>query len=195
MNRMIITLIALSGICSISNAQYFGGGGIKKVGGSAVDLTVSNLTATGTVILPSPLYFGDIYTGNLTATNSLTLGSTTITNWSDIQSAPPTLQSVLNTGKTATNANVVIGSTNETLGKVAIVGEAGAYTNKPMLYMERTTSGTGNFISCTITGRVAGGIGLNGQLISSGNNSGTNYLTVMSWDATNKVFVVTETAQ
>jgi hypothetical protein len=114
-----------------------------------------------------------------------------------ISNATPSvsLQNVLNTGKTATNANMVIGSTNQTLGKVAIVGEAGAYTNTPLLYLERTATATGNLISGVVTGRVVGGIGLSGQLLTTGSNGGTNYLATLSWDATNKVYVITETAQ
>jgi hypothetical protein len=78
---------------------------------------------------------------------------------------------------------------------VAIVGEAGAFTNAPLLYLERTATATGNLISGVVTGRVIGGIGLNGQLISTGSAGGTNYMATTSWDATNKVFIVTETVQ
>jgi hypothetical protein len=43
-------------------------------------LTVSNLTVTGTGIWPSPLYFGDIYTGNLRATNTVTISGDDVTS-------------------------------------------------------------------------------------------------------------------
>jgi hypothetical protein len=156
--------------------QYSGGGGVTSAQ-LATKLSISNITPTvtsGTDTVPS----------NFAVQEAISNATPSVS-----------LQNVLNTGKTATNANMVIGSTNQTLGKVAIVGEAGAFTNTPLLYLERTAAATGNLISGVVTGRVIGGIGLNGQLISTGSANGTNYMAVTSWDATNKVFIVTETVQ
>lgn len=56
---------------------------LAKTGGltwSNGTLVVTNLSVTGTAVLPSPLYFGGIYTGNLYASNSIVLKGSTISN-------------------------------------------------------------------------------------------------------------------
>jgi hypothetical protein len=188
---------------SSTNGYYFG---IKKKctakgSGSTVTQWAGNGYNTHLdLALPSSV-LADFYVAKSAITPTVTSDTDTIPSNLAVQQAisnatpSVSLQNVLNTGKTATNANMVIGSTNQTLGKVAIVGEAGAFTNAPLLYLERTATATGNLISGVVTGRVIGGIGLNGQLISTGSAGGTNYMATTSWDATNKVFIVTETVQ
>ena len=104
-----------------------------------------------------------------------------------------TLQAILNTGSTATNANMAIGTTNTALGKVAIVGEAGAYTNKPLLYMQRTANGTSNMVVYADTNGLAkSGITFDGKFVEYSVSNSVNMKTVYSFDPTNNVrtFVV-----
>lgn len=113
-----------------------------------------------------------------------------------IENATPiaTLQSVLTAGATATNsAAMAIGTTNTMLGKVTIVGEGLAYTNKPLLYLKRSVSGTGNMITCIDTnGNPVSGINSAGNRLDYGIANGTNYVYTMSIDPTNNFYTVTK---
>lgn len=104
-----------------------------------------------------------------------------------------TLQNVINTGKTATNANMSIGSTNETISKVYISGEAGAYTNKPLMVLDRSATGTGKIQSWRVNGVEVRAVELDGSASSTAVAGGTNYVFTEYWDATNNVKRFTKT--
>jgi hypothetical protein len=77
---------------------------------------------------------------------------------------------------TMTNAGVAIGSTNLGLAKVYISGEAGLYTNMPLLLLNRSVGAIGNILQWGVNGGTNGYIDVNGDLVSTPillTNSGT----------------------
>jgi hypothetical protein len=179
-----------------TNGYYFGIK--KKCTAKGTGTNVTQWTGNGynthlDLALPSAI-LADFYVAKTQIAQSLASNSTSevpsvAAVALAISNATPSvsLQNVLNTGSAATNANMALGTTNTTLGKVAIVGEAGAYTNKPMLYIERSATGTTNFISCAITGTNVFSVNVDGSVSRLAVNNGTNYVYTEYWDATNNV--------
>ena len=78
------------------------------------------------------------------------------------------LQNVLNVGSVATNIGITIGSTDLTQGKLYIAGEGGAYTNKPLLVLNRSATGTGKLQSWRTNGTEVASVDVNGVFTGNG---------------------------
>ncbi len=67
-----------------------------------------------------------------------------------------------------TNAFLTIGSTNTTIAKVYVNGEAGAYTNKPLLQLNRSATGTGKLQVWSTNGTEVASVNTTGQWTGDG---------------------------
>ena len=173
MNKLMTILLILAASFS-AFGQYGGGVSSAQLSTKLGTNSVIQTNGTSTTLVPSQ---NNLYT-NLATKLSVTNA---------------TLQAILNTGSTATNANMAIGTTNTALGKVAIVGEAGAYTNKPLLYMQRTANGTSNMVVYADTNGLAkSGITFDGKIVEYSVSNSVRMKTVYDFDPTNNVrtFVV-----
>ena len=78
-----------------------------------------------------------------------------------------TLQQILNYGNTATNVTLALGTLNATNAKVTIQGETGVYTDKPLLLLNRSATGTGKIQVWQTNGVEVASVDANGNFTGS----------------------------
>ena len=72
---------------------------------------------------------------------------------------------------TATNTGVAIGSSDTTKAKFYVNGEAGPYTNKPLVLLNRSSTATGPILQWGVNGSTNGYIDVNGNILFTPNTT------------------------
>ena len=162
----VVSNIYVTNLWVTQTGTAFNVTGNGTVGGSlVVSNTITSPTITAVTDATNALNFvklsrtGDVGTGTWYGTH--------IGDGSGITNLP--LQTILNSGSVATNVGLALGSTNLTIGKVYIAGEAGAYAVKPLLVLDRSATATGVVISVRSNGTEVASVDKNGNFV--GNSS------------------------
>jgi len=122
-------------------------------------LTISNGQAV--VGLPVADSTGTAYLkadGSVVWTGNQNAGGKSVTNFSGLAGAGPVA---------LTSANMSLGSADATQAKLYVTGEAGYYTNKPLVVLNRTPTATGNIFQWSTNNVSFGYIGADGRIYTT----------------------------